>query len=218
MKVAATTRKLLPLRCNNVSHVLRRRLTLNTTPPFDVRSLSVLKRKNSGERTALVRTCFGAAASPNGESIRENEVRLLLQVIEHLMAVGFAVLPTRDVNPVAAHTETLEKVLATYHYTPHTAKLLMSDVAYLSDVLDKMGDLVEGVLKYQYIRCCQIQIVALFNLHLGRPCICGQVPRWNGLLPHTARSQDPISSREPRCRHMSQQDNGLSHPLLCVCR
>ena len=119
-------------------------LSLNTTPPFVVRYFSVSERRKSGERTDLVRRCFGTAASPNGEGIRENEVRLLLQVIEHLMAVGLAVPPTRDVNPVAAHTETLEKVLATYHYTPHTAKLLMSDVAYLSDVPDKMGDLVEG--------------------------------------------------------------------------
>ena len=38
------------------------RLSLNTTPPFDVRSFSVSERRNSGERTALVRTCFGAAA------------------------------------------------------------------------------------------------------------------------------------------------------------
>ena len=37
--------------------------SLNTTPPFDVRSFSVLKRQNSGERAALVRTCFGAAAA-----------------------------------------------------------------------------------------------------------------------------------------------------------
>ena len=41
--------------------------------------------------------------------------------------------------------ETLEKVLRTYNSTPHTAKLLMSDVAYISDVLTKLGDMVEGV-------------------------------------------------------------------------
>ncbi len=37
-------------------------LSLNTTPPFVVRYFSVLKRRNSGERAALVRTCFGTAA------------------------------------------------------------------------------------------------------------------------------------------------------------
>ncbi len=41
--------------------------------------------------------------------------------------------------------KTLEKVLRTYNSTPHTAKLLMSDVAYISDALAKLGDMVEGI-------------------------------------------------------------------------
>ncbi len=44
-----------------------------------------------------------------------------------------------------SNIETLGKVLRTYNSTPHTAKLLMSDVAYISDALTKLGNLVEGV-------------------------------------------------------------------------
>lgn len=44
-----------------------------------------------------------------------------------------------------SNIETLEKVLRTYNSTPHTAKLLMSDVAYISDALTQLGDMVEGI-------------------------------------------------------------------------
>lgn len=38
--------------------------------PFSLRSLSVLKRRNSGEATTLVRPCFGAAAASDTGSSR----------------------------------------------------------------------------------------------------------------------------------------------------
>lgn len=72
------------------------------------------------------------------------------------------------------HTETLRDVLTTYNSTEHTAKLLMSDTAYMSDVIANLGDLVEGVEGVSFGPDPSSGFEVIYGTNVGRPLVFGE--------------------------------------------
>lgn len=67
-----------------------------------------------------------------------------------------------------SNVETFEKVLRTYNSTPHTAKLLLGNVAYISDILTKLGDMVEGIEGVCYSADPSSGFEAIYGTFVGR--------------------------------------------------
>ena len=73
-----------------------------------------------------------------------------------------------------SHTETLKDALTTYNSTPHTAKLLMSDTAYMSDVIANLGDLVEGIEGVSFGPDPSSGFEVIYGTIIGRPLMFGE--------------------------------------------
>ncbi|MCQ2158154.1 MAG: ABC transporter substrate-binding protein, partial [Bacteroidales bacterium] len=73
-----------------------------------------------------------------------------------------------------SHTESLKGVLTAYNSTPHTAKLLMSDTAYMSDVIASLGDLVEGVEGVSFGPDPSSGFEVIYSTIVGRPIMFGE--------------------------------------------
>ena len=72
------------------------------------------------------------------------------------------------------HTESLKDIITAYNSTPHTAKLLMSDIAYMSDVLSTLGELVEGVEGVCFGPDPSSGFEVIYGTIIGRPLMFGE--------------------------------------------
>ena len=106
-----------------------------------------------GVRNAGVFTCMGDT---------EKQTRAALATDADFILCAFS------------HTETLKDVLTTYNSTPHTAKLLMSDTAYMSDVVTNLGDLVEGIEGVSFGPDPSSGFEIIYGTIIGRPLMFGE--------------------------------------------
>lgn len=106
-----------------------------------------------GVRNAGVFTCLGDA---------EDQTRAALATDADYILCAFT------------HTETLKKVMATYNSTPHTAKLLMSDTACMSDVIVNLGDLAEGIEGISFGPDPSSGFEVIYSTIVGRPLSFGE--------------------------------------------